>query len=390
MPSGGWRPTRTIWAPDALDSSMVASLLALGVMALGSAQGSSRNLDLPSPFGPESKVQIMENLDRLEIPKIAPKNPSWAYEWSASGFGRSRPGGIAGLRTVVYSQKPRGDHRLSVARLLMRLWEFNMNRFQTDNPSPCDGIVTVYLSFGGTAGGEQMFARDPQLLKLGGENDKVNTIYIYDIDTFKDPVQMVREIAHEYGHATHATIGGRQYLTDIGGFKEPEQWAAGYLGERLFMRWLRDQLRDGKLTPEDTMGATLEQLDPWVKAHCDPLEDAVAKNGPDFATLRRDDAKGMDALIGLVLYMERFLSASELRQTFYLNEQRKAFTLPAALLKTIEPKEEISWTFPTDWKGRAIWVPAGPFKIAGSTESKNDWAKVTVPEDGIVRLTKGK
>ncbi|MBW7929130.1 MAG: hypothetical protein H3C58_13810, partial [Fimbriimonadaceae bacterium] len=97
-----------------------------------------------------------------------------------------------------------------------------------------------------------------------------------------------------------------------------------------------------------------------------------------------------DALIGLVLYMERFLSASDLRQTFYLNEQRKALTLPAALIKTIEPKEDISWTFPTDWKGRAIWVPVGPFKVAGSTESRNEWAKVTVPEDGIVRLTKGK
>ena len=51
-----------------------------------------------------------------------------------------------------------------------------------------------------------------------------------EIDTSKPQAEACRELAHEYGHAV---------LPAIGGFKSPEDWANGYLGERLFLRWLR-------------------------------------------------------------------------------------------------------------------------------------------------------
>jgi len=111
---------------------------------------------------------------------------------------------------------------------------------------------------------------------------------------------MAREIAHEYGHAV---------LPPIGGFKQPEVWVDGYLGEKLFLKWMRDDMAAKKLTPDDAMGASQNGLDAWVKKNVDPLVAKAALQHPDPSSINESQA-GMDAFLGLALYVQTICPAS--------------------------------------------------------------------------------
>jgi len=76
-----------------------------------------------------------------------------------------------------------------------------------------DGVVHLWLCPFGQPGGEQWQEH----------------LYLYSIDTERQPAEWIRELAHEYGH---------EVIPGIGGFAKPEEWANGLLGERLFVEWL--------------------------------------------------------------------------------------------------------------------------------------------------------
>jgi hypothetical protein len=80
-----------------------------------------------------------------------------------------------------------------------------------------DGVVDIWLCEGGDVGGEQV-----------GRN-----IYFYQIEKGREEVELIREVAHEWGH---------HIIPPIGPYEEPEEWANGCIGERLLLKLLLDNL----------------------------------------------------------------------------------------------------------------------------------------------------
>lgn len=144
-------------------------------------------------------------------------------------------------------------------------------------PAHGDAPFHVWLVRGGQAGGEQW-----------GDN-----LYFYDLDAPRSSIEWIREIVHEYSHLA---------LPAIGGYKDPEYWANGYLGERLLVRWFQ-RMPDGPATVERAWGdfSGAANFDRLLIA---PALDLYKKVGPNPKWLARTDAEGMRYLIGQALTVD--------------------------------------------------------------------------------------
>jgi len=158
-----------------------------------------------------------------------------------------------------------------------------------------DGVVNVWLAEKGDAGGEAY-----------NEN-----IYLQEVGVPRAPGEWVRELAHEYGHQTFPVVGG---------YVKPEWGANGYLGERLYQRWLLLNL--------DLAGET----HPWMRSlnAGDIKDNRIARNirqfaalGPEAPAMTATDANAMDAFIGMALYLEETQGAANLA------DMLKSMTTPA-------------------------------------------------------------
>lgn len=337
---------------------------------------------LSGPEGGEPRLQILQNFERLDPPKLSPKH-KWIFEWIVSGMGRSSIAeNTFGLRIRVFAQqkKDTGDPAPLVARMAMRLWDYNVRVLNMPHKEVYDnGRVHIYLCFGGEPGGEQRFDEDEE----GGFAKRVNTIYIYQVQNIKNPVEFVRELAHEYGHAT---------LPPVGGFREPEDWANGYLGEKLYIRYLRNELAAKRLGPDDAMGATAEQLDAFVKREVDPLAARVALNGPDMSQLVGSGPKAMDAYLGLVLYAQDILPPRAFSRSMLVIGSTQAQDYPAAVVFALSELESYVIPQPAYAQGKDFWIPIGKGKIAsgaGEIKRSGDWALVR-PLAGAIRINNPK
>jgi len=128
--------------------------------------------------------------------------------------------------------------------------------------------------------------------KAGGEQWR-NNIYFYDLDTQRSSIEWIREIIHEYSHLA---------LAPIGGYKEPEYWANGYIGERLVVRWIMRRA-DGPDLVESLWG-TFSGAPNFSRLLITPAIDLYKKEGPSKQWVERTDAEGMKYLIGQVLTID--------------------------------------------------------------------------------------
>lgn len=327
----------------------------------------AKMIEMTGLSGKSSTLMVAINPNRIDPPKLSPKQ-KWTFEWLTAGYGtpEKSPGALH-LRFRVFSQerKTQNDSAESMARTLVRLWNYNDSRLRLDHAELYNGrIVDVYICFGGRAGGEQRFDLDEEK----GQRRKVNTIYIYDLASFKDPLERVREVAHEYGHAT---------LPPTGPFKAPEDWANGELGERLYVRHLRDLLKAGKINADDTMQASFEQLDGYVRTQVDPLTAPVAKNGPDEKLLRQSGKVGMNAYLGLALYSERVLPPDMFARAMALDASQTPIGFAKAVVEAAS--ERPRWQLPGGFKvGQSFWIPIGKGAVSGATvlTRRNGWANI--------------
>jgi hypothetical protein len=310
----------------------------------------------------------------LDAPKTAPKNRSWSFDYLVAGYVPSKLNpGKSEVRFLCYSQRrPANDPALGVIQMLLRLWSFNRYRLKIDHAEGfADKQVHLYLCDKGEAGGEQRFGEDryidPETKRA--VSVKVNTIYIYDMPTFvKDRTEMVREISHEYGHAT---------LPPIGPFSKPEDWANGDLGERIYMRWLYEELVNRHIQRGDVLGATVDGLDRYLKKYSDPLIRAVALSGPNLAALGKKGQAAMDAYLGLAVYAERILPIQAFGRALMLTGSTKAPDFAKAI---ITAASESKWTVrvPYGLERQKIWIPVGKSRVQGATvlSRKGDWVQV--------------
>lgn len=361
---------------------MLACLAVLALLGQDEAQG--RLFYIGDPESPNTRLAQYIRDTKLTESKKSPQKfgdppTPFEFEWLVSGLGRTtglnNPAFLLRFRVFSQQRRQEGDLAPLVTRQLLRMWDFNVQRLGFDHASLYnDGVVDVYLCWGGQPGGEQRFDEDTEK----GRIVKVNTIYIYDLPSFKDPVEMCREVAHEYGHAT---------LPAIGGFKEPEEWANGYLGEKMYLRHLRDELRAKRLEPVDAMGATADALDAWVKKNVDPVIQTIAKNGPDLALLDGKGEGAMNAYIGLTLLLQSILPPRVFRACLLDSGSAKAKDFPDAVLRTLENwPTGIVLEIPPAYKA-GLWIPVGKTRVAGaSVEKRRDsWAFIK-PGAGVVTL----
>lgn len=367
-----------------LSSWRLAVALACAV-ATGAAQGPiAKAMYLPNPDGGESRILLHIPTERLEPSKIAPNHPDWIFDWVTSAL--CDPSGeprqfTARFRVFAQERREKNDKGERVARMLARLWEFNHFRLGLDHsPQYNSRIVDAYICYGGDPGGEQMFGED---LTGDGRIVKVNTIYIYALDTFTEPVEMAREVAHEYGHAT---------LPAVGGFAKPEDWGNGFLGEKLYLRMMRDEIASKRLSEVDAMGATATHLDAWVKAHVDPLVLKAAASGPVADKLAGTGAEAMDAYMGLVCYAQSVLPESVFRRSLVLIGSTRAKDYPAGVVLAAEEPDEYEVAVPELLKGKPLWIPLGKGKLSGAKtlQKRGDWVQIQPTPGAKVRVVNRK
>ncbi|HEY3780668.1 MAG TPA: hypothetical protein VGL56_06265 [Fimbriimonadaceae bacterium] len=327
------------------------------------------------PKLPTTHLMYSVHLNRLDPPKYSPKKfgdtdpMSFEFDWEVDGYSKRQPE-VSHLDLLfrVYSQerKEKDDKGKAAADMLVHLWDLAYRKFRVDHLPLYESEVDVYLCWGGTPGGEQRM--DVDLDSVNRER-KVNTIYIYDLASFTNPIEMAREVAHEYGHAVLAAVGG---------FKTPEDWGNGQLGEKLFLMWCRDEMQAGRMTPRDVMGATLPMVDAWVKQNVDPLIMANALNGPSFELLGDQGQAAMDAFTGLVCYADAILPDDLVGMSLRLMETDRAKDYPAALLLACQNKKRVVARIPDMLKNKDFWVPLGNGTVNGGTVMKRngDWALI--------------
>ncbi|MBN9500595.1 MAG: hypothetical protein BGO01_13530 [Armatimonadetes bacterium 55-13] len=365
----------------------------LAALTIGGLQEpAAKYIVLHEPAGKPPRLTLWVKNTRLEPSKKSPKlfgDPAikWEFDWITSSFGPDEDapkdpntGEKQGrLRFRVYSQerKAEDDKAEFIARQAIRMWDMVTSRFRFGhNETINKGIVDFYVCWGGKAGGEQTLGED---LMPDNRSVKVNTIYLYDLRSFGSPVEMAREVAHEYGHAV---------LPAVGGYTSPEYWANGYLGEKVFMKWLRDEMARNVYGERDAMGADLKQMDAWVKTNVNPLVLAAASEPPNPVKLGDQGKIGMDAYIGLVLYADEIFDHQMVGRSLKLTGSQSAKDYPAALLMAMEEKPKVTLGIPDYLKNKPLWIPLGKGSVAQAKILKRsgDWAQI-MPQTGAVVIT---
>ncbi len=142
--------------------------------------------------------------------------------------------------------------------------------------------------------------------KAGGEQWQRN-LYFYDLDAPRSSIEWIREIVHEYSHLA---------LPAIGGYKDPEYWASGYLGERLIVRWLQRRADGPALVAQ--MWGDFSGAPNFNRLLIAPALALYQKVGPSHRWLARTDGEGMRYLIGQALTLDDRDGAPALAAAFAL------------------------------------------------------------------------
>jgi len=331
-----------------------------------------------------SPTSLLEfNVQASKVAKLSPKlvdGKHLSFPFSVNGYGQTNPASpnlLLRLRVFCESSADQQQWGIPVARELTRIWAMNFEWLKFDhNIEVNSGIVDVYLCREGTAGGEQLFGTDNE----GGTDHPVDTIYIYNMASFTDPLEEAREVAHEYGHAV---------MPAVGGYSQPEYWANGYMGEKLFLRWIEIQMRIGALSPDDAMNAPLARLDHWVKLNTRDIETKASSLGPNAPLLRSTTAAGMAAYHGIVLYCDSIFPSRMFGRAFVLTGSQDAKDYPQAAVLASEEKT-YSPKFPDYLLGNEVWIPVGNdiVKNAKVLSVSMGWDKV-IASEGIVVIARG-
>jgi hypothetical protein len=306
--------------------------------------------------------------------KFPPNKKPFEFEWLTEGYVRAwKSTNDPQLRFRVFSQdrKVHAEQAVSTTQLLLRLWTYNFNDLKIDHkPDYARSCVDVYLCFGGEPGGEQLFDDDPQ---AKGISSKVNTIYIYDLPSFKEPLEKVREVCHEYGHAS---------LPAVGGYDKPEYWANGYLGEKLFMSWLATQ---ENLTSDQLYGCDPDVLRNWVQRTCNPLILRSATNYPATKYLAGKSLESMNHYVGLMLWMQLILPPKVMSQSMKIMKTYNPKDVPASIVEAVDGSQTFAFTLPSYLVGKTVWLPFGNQKLSGvAVKARNGgWVSVTAPKTPI-------
>lgn len=331
---------------------------------------------LDSLIDQQPRLLMHVPLKALEQPKQSPVH-GWTYSYIVAGMGRVGSSGQYNQRFRIYTQEPVGEQSpgFQVTRMLMRLWDYNVQYLGLDHATSYGRTVDVYLSKDGKAGGEQRITMDPQTLDPSGRASRVNVVHIYDLATFTNPLEKAREVAHEYGHAT---------LPAIGGYSAPESWANGDVGERIYLQWLYDDMLAGRAGFFDTADAKKEDIAKYLAEKVDPLVKQIASNGPQASVLQGTDRAAFFEYVALVVYGEAILPRPAFRRFLLLTGDGHG---KQALPEIVNAAAEVpTLTIPAPAGLTQFWVPLGKGRVTKGTvlRKRGDWAEVKAAEGQVV------
>lgn len=327
----------------------------------------SRMTKVDSTESPSVGLQLKEELKALESPKLSPRifEPGGAptpFSFSVTGSVdlSDKNGFQTRFRVFSQDEETAGSLAPRTARLLLHLWDYNRARLRVDHKPQYGGrTVDVYLCLGGKPGGEQLFTQDLQV--RSGQNPSVNVILVYDILGLTDKVEQVREIAHEYGHAS---------LPSIDGFKVPEEWANGFLGEKLFLTWLNRDLGSKRLTSSEVLGVDPAALKTYLEREVNPLWKKASQNYPSASSVSGEEKSQMDQFLGMVLWMERILPPAVFARSIKAIGSTHAKDYPTAVVRSLAGEEAFTLEMPSELIGVPVWVPFGNCTVKGAATIK--------------------
>lgn len=186
-----------------------------------------------------------------------------------------------GLRLVTILHYEPSDIKIAqqTARLIARLLRLHYVHFGREVTFPRDADITdVWLAP----------ETPPNAQEAGGET-RDNQVYFFAVEAARSPIEWTRTVAHEWGHLT---------MNAARGFTEPENDAGGFLGERLYLKWLWED-KNSPASPED--GVVRAGLDLYRERQILPLITRFATRGPSVKTLNTMNQESMDLYIGGVL-----------------------------------------------------------------------------------------
>jgi hypothetical protein len=339
-----------------------------------------------------NRSMVQANRDPMPDPKISPNN-KWTFTHLTVGYGRLRPEDPFVHRFRVFSPDAQTQASLGdpTTRALLRLWDIMVNRAWRDHSREIlGGAVDVYLAKGGAAGGEQRMSSDrqstlgmdPFTTSSDGKPQRVNVIYLYQVDQQMPAIERLRETAHEYGHAS---------LPNIGDFTAPESWANGDFGERLFLHWVRENLTKGLIKSEDVLGATLADLDAYVAREYTPRVKKGAFDAPSERILKTKSEEAYWHWVSMALWIEAILPPRVFSRALEMGatQEPDPFGFPKGVVEGVADFERVELTLP-DWAvGQKVWIPLGKGAIQGGkvlNRQLTGWAQV-ITSSKIIVLT---
>lgn len=176
----------------------------------------------------------------------------------------------------------------TVAELLSRFYCYGRAKLQFGEDVDDSAFLTPARGPGTVVPGESVpptnFYLD--ISETGGGKEQDGALYIFQAQQPRHPIELAREVAHEFSHLT---------LPGIRGFGPPEDWTNGYLGEVLYLTWLSEDSSESVM-PRQEIGA-------WSGGRRDALIGAFLKLGP--GPLIDVPAGHFWAFEGMLLYLRQ-------------------------------------------------------------------------------------
>lgn len=287
---------------------------------------------------------------------------AYVYAPVRPGFGRYAPAPGIGLVVMVHYQPEDEKRARKTARLCARLLRLHRDRFGRDATFPRDAdVADIWLAP----------ETPPGALEAGGETRDSN-VYVFATDAQRSPIEWVRTVAHEWGHLTMAAARG---------FTLPENDAGGFLGERLYIKWLRE---DRTPAPEDD-GVTRDGLNLYWERQIGPLMDRFTQAGPYAKALMGSGPDAMDLYIGGVLSCDAALGSAVTGRALHSIEGVRPKDFFDAVRRVVS---EVTWgaSLPVHLPG---WVPLerGRYSVSGTAlwVPAPTWRYLKAPAQAMLR-----
>ena len=200
-----------------------------------------------------------------------------------------------------------------------------------------------------------------------------NNLLITGLHEKRPAGEWARQLTHEFGHLA---------LPGVDHYQEPEAWANGALGERLFTKWLLANPDNGVRLLGDLIPAD------FSRARIAPLIRRFLAEGPASPLARGASAQAMDWYVGLALYVEAALGPGALSDAMAAAQRStRAETFLRAVGQVMAQRAGRGLALDASaGDGADLWVylPGGRWR-AGDREVAGGWQRIAGPwEPGAV------